>query len=166
MSLQIPVFTILILLMIPPLPRSTSYKMQFQFNKDTYNFTRPQKISITHLQMDTAVRILRPRHHYSQRIVLPPLDGRMLDSQNRKKESTILVAKRQRKGKARENGKKIKSMDWSENFRLNKHTPFLTSPVCKWQAQAVMGVGGRQCIKRRSQDGLRPLRWGQPVLKH
>ena len=46
-----------------------------------------------------------------------------------------MVAKRQRKGKARENGKKIKPMDWSENFRLNKHTPFLTSPVCIRKAQ-------------------------------
>ena len=58
-------------------------------------------------------------------------------------------------------------MDWSENFRLNKHTPFSASPICTWQSQAVVSRGGEtKCIKRGNQDGLRPLLWGWPVLKH
>ena len=48
-------------------------------------------------------------------------------------------------------------MDRSENFRLNKHTPFLARPICIGQAQ-----GGGD--KKRSQDGLRPLIWGWTAL--
>ena len=58
MPLLIPISTILMLLMIVPciincvthflsLPRSISYNMQCQFNKDIQNYTRPQKISLT-----------------------------------------------------------------------------------------------------------------------
>ena len=41
----------------------------------------------------------------------------------------MLMAKRQRKGKAQKNGIK-------ENPQVKPHTPFLASPICIAQAQA------------------------------
>ena len=55
---------------------------------------------------------------------------------------------------------KRKSVDQSENFRWNKHTPFLASPMCIEQAQR----GEDKTYKERKQDGLRPLLWGRPTL--
>ena len=40
----------------------------------------------------------------------------------------MVVAKRQRKGKAHAKGTKEKYADRNENLRGNKHTPFLASP--------------------------------------
>ena len=55
---------------------------------------------------------------------------------------------------------KRKLVDWRENFRWNKHTPFLASPIFIGQAQ-----GGRdKHIKGGSQDGLGLLLWGQSAF--
>ena len=68
----------------------------------------------------------------------------------------MAVAKRQRKWKAHKNGTKGKSMYWSKNFRWNKHTPFLASPICTGQAR------GEETKKRKPR--LRLLFYGWPTL--
>ena len=55
---------------------------------------------------------------------------------------------------------KRKSMGQSENFRWNKHTHFLASPICIEQAQQ----GEDKMYKKTKQDRLRPLLWRRPTL--
>ena len=118
MPLLTHVITVLMLLMIAPcisnclthfcLPRSASYNMQCQFNKDIEKL-HPTTENITHSQMDTAIRTLRleiskrgrpnaPHHPSSagssqkdlyapipKELGLPSLEAVLLGSQNRKK---------------------------------------------------------------------------------
>ena len=63
-----------------------------------------------------------------KKLVLPSLEGGMLGSYNRKKESKMVVAKRQRKGKAPENGTK-------ENPQTRVRTSDETNTHPSWPAQ-------------------------------
>ena len=75
----------------------------------------------------------------------------------------MVVAKRQRKGKAPENGTK-------ENPQTRVRTSDETNTHPSWPAQVAYKYsagsrrGGDKCIKEGSQDGLRLLLWGQPAL--
>ena len=65
----------------------------------------------------------------------------------------MVVSKRQRKGKACKNGSKENPWTGVRTSGKKKHTHFLASPIFIGQAQ----WGGNKCIKKGSQDGLRPL---------
>ena len=72
----------------------------------------------------------------------------------------MAVAKRQRKGKGHENGAK-------ENLQTGMRNSDETNTPLSWLAQFAQGrlIGEEtKSIKRGSQDGLRPLLWGQPAL--
>ena len=77
---------------------------------------------------------------------LPSLEGGMLGSQNRKKESKMAVAKRQRKKKARENGTKENSRT---RVSTTGETDLLASPIYIGQAQR---KETKHFYKKRSQD--------------
>ena len=73
----------------------------------------------------------------------------------------MAVAKRQRKGKAHENVSK-------ENLQAGVRTLGEANMLPTWLTQFVKGkLSGKEtkCIKRGSQNGLRPLLWGRPNLK-
>ena len=126
--------------------------------------------NITHPQMDTAIRTLRletsrrgrpnaPHHPSSagssqrdlnaptpKELGLPSLEEGMLGSYNRKKKSKIVVAKRQRKGKAHENGTK-------ENLRTRVRTSGETnSPLGQPNLHRAGSGGGDKQIRGGSQD--------------
>ena len=72
----------------------------------------------------------------------------------------MAVAKKQRKGKACKNG--TEENLWTEGRRSEE-----TNTLLSWLAQFAQGrLSGKEtkCIKRESQDGLRPLFWGWPTL--
>ena len=81
----------------------------------------------------------------------------VLGSQNRKNESKMVMAKRQRRGKVPENG-----------IKENPRTQVRTSGETNWLAQFAQGrlnQGRRQNVQKRgSQDGLRPLLLGGSTL--
>ena len=72
----------------------------------------------------------------------------------------MVVAKKQRKGKACKNGTK-------ENLWTGGRRSGETNSPLSWLVQFAQGrLSGKETkrIKRESQDGLRPLFWGWPAL--
>ena len=72
----------------------------------------------------------------------------------------MAVAKRQRKRKAHKKGTKEKFTDLSKNLSETNTPPSWLALLYIGQAQE----RGEKCIKRGSQDRLRPLLWGWPTL--
>ena len=73
----------------------------------------------------------------------------------------MVVAKRQRKGNAKEKGTKEKSLDLSENLRRNKHVShFWLALICIRQACGEE----TKIIQIGISDGLRSLLRGWPAL--
>ena len=124
----------------------------------------PTMGNITHPQRDSAIRTLRletskkgrpnalPRPNTARSsqgyldgpipkdLGLPSVEGGILGSQNRKKDSKMLVAKRQRKGKSSENG--TKESPWT---RVRNSGETNTSP--SWLAQFAQGELKREETK-------------------
>ena len=70
----------------------------------------------------------------------------------------MVVAKRQKEKRLWKRNER-KPVDWSENFKWNKNSPFLASPICRGQAQ-----WGEDKQIRGIQSRLGPLLLGQPTL--
>ena len=178
MLLLIPVITILMLLMIAPcIINCLTHFVSAQVNKLQHAVPVQQGYielhltmeNITHPQMDTAIRTLRPDtsqrgrpnapHHPSsagssqrdldaptpKELGLPSLG--LLGSQNRKKESKIVVAKRQRKEKASKNRTR-------EGPRTRVRTSGGTKSPPGQPSLHRAGSGGRERLKKEPK--LRP----------